>query len=151
MKKLEVLKRSDLFRELDDEQLAMVENLCVAKVHEAGTLIHRQNTMMPQLYIIEDGLVGIILEPGPLSSRQIQAACNFETFGWEAIIPPHMTTASAKALEKTKVLAFKGQELIDFCNNNHELSRVLYQGLARVVAKRLHAAYMQCLGLTAQD
>jgi len=151
MQKLEVLKRSDLFRELDDSQLAMIAEMSVAKVFEPGTIIHRQNTMMPQLYIIEEGLVGIILEPGPLSSRQIQAACNFETFGWEAVIPPHMTTASAKALEKTKVLAFKGQELIDFCSHNHELCRVLYQGIARVVAKRLHAAYMQLLGLTAQD
>jgi len=95
--------------------------------------------------------VGIILEPGPLSSRQLQAACNFETFGWEGIIPPHMSTATAKALEKTKVLAFKRQELIDLCSNNPEMGRILYQGVARVVAHRLHAAYMQCLGVTAQD
>jgi len=151
MEKLEVLKRPDLFRELNDDQLAMVEKMGVAEVYEPGTLIHRQNTMLQKLYVIEEGLVGIILEPGPLSSRQMQAARNFEAFGWEAVIPPHMSTASAKALEKTKVLAFDGQELIDFCSQNPELGRVLYQGLARVVAERLYAAYMQCLGVTAQD
>jgi len=151
VKKLEVLKRSDLFRELDDEQLSIVEKICTAEVYEPGTIIHRQNSMLDKLYVIEEGLVGIILEPGPLSSRQLQAACNFETFGWEGIIPPHMSTATAKALEKTKVLAFKRQELIDLCSNNPEMGRILYQGVARVVAHRLHAAYMQCLGVTAQD
>jgi len=151
MDKLEVLKRSDLFRELSDEQLSLVEKMCTAEVYEPGTIIHRANTIIEKLYVVEEGLVGIILEPGPLSQRQLQAATNFETFGWSAIIPPHISTATVKTLEKTKVLAFKGQELIDLCSDNPDMGRVLYQGLARVVADRLHAAYMQCLGVTAQD
>jgi CRP-like cAMP-binding protein len=151
MDKLEILRRSDLFRELNDEQLILAENICCVEVYEPGTIIHRQNSMLDRIYVIEEGLVGIILEPGPLSSRQIQAACNFETFGWEGVIPPHMSTATAKTLEKTRVLAFKGQELIDLCSDNPNMGRVLYQGVARVVADRLHAAYMQCLGVTAQD
>jgi len=151
MDKLEVLKRSDLFRELNDEQLGLVAKLCAAEVYEPGTIIHRQNTITDKIYVIEEGLVGIILEPGPLSHRQLQAATNFETFGWEAVIPPHMSTATAKAIERTKVLAFKRQELFDLCCKNPEMGRVLYQGIARVVAHRLQAAYMQCLGVTAQD
>jgi CRP-like cAMP-binding protein len=151
MDKLEILRRSDLFRELNDEQLILAENICCVEVYEPGTIIHRQNSMLDKIYVIEEGLVGIILEPGPLAHRQIQAACNFETFGWEGVIPPHMSTATAKTLEKTRVLAFKGQELIDLCSDNPNMGRVLYQGVARVVADRLHAAYMQCLGVTAQD
>ena len=151
MDKLEVLKRSDLFRELKDEQIGLIEKLCTAETYEPGTIIHRQNSMLDKIYVIEEGLVGIILEPGPLAHRHLPAACNFETFGWEGVIPPHMSTATAKTLEKTRVLAFKGQELIDLCSDNPDMSRVLYQGLARVVADRLHAAYMQCLGVTAQD
>ena len=46
MKKLEVLKKSDLFRELDDEQLGLIENMCTAEVYEPGMIIHRQNTML---------------------------------------------------------------------------------------------------------
>jgi signal-transduction protein with cAMP-binding, CBS, and nucleotidyltransferase domain len=81
MYKLEVLKRSDLFRELDDEQLSIMEGMRTAEVYEPGTIIHRQNTILDKLYIIEDGLVAIILELGPLSQRKLQATTNFETFG----------------------------------------------------------------------
>ncbi len=97
MNKLEVLKRSDLFRELSNEQLKSVEKICSTEVFEPGTIIHKQNTMLDKICVIEEGLVGIILEPGPLAHRQIQAACDFETFGWEGVIPPHMSTATANS------------------------------------------------------
>ena len=151
MDKLEILRRSDLFRELNDEQLSLVEKICTAEVYEPGAIIHRANTIIERLYVIEEGLVGIILEPGPLSHRQLQAVCNFETFGWEAVIPPHLATATAKALEKTKVLAFNGNELCELCHTKPQVGCPICRAVARVVADRLHAAYIQLLGVTAQD
>ncbi|GAH48981.1 unnamed protein product, partial [marine sediment metagenome] len=38
----------------------------------------------------------IFLELGPLSERQLQAASNFEIFGWSAMIEPHISTATAE-------------------------------------------------------
>jgi len=150
MDKLELLKRSDVFRELNDEQLGLVEKICTYEVYEPGAIIHRANTTIDRLYVIEEGLVAIIVEPGPLSQRQLQAACNFETFGWEAAIPPHLATATAKALEKTRVLFFNKQALAEFFCDNPEVGCIVCQGLARVVAHRLKAAYMQLLGITSQ-
>ena len=151
MDKLEVLKRSDVFRELNDEQLGLVEKICTSEVYEPGAIIHRANTTIDRLYVVEEGLVAIIVEPGPLSQRQLQAACNFETFGWEAAIPPHLATATARAPEKTKVLVFKGQDLLNLCKTNCYVGCIFYRGIARVVAHRLQAAYMQLLGVTSQD
>jgi len=151
MDKLEVLKRSDVFRELNDEQIGLVGEICDCEVYEPGAIIHRANTIIDRLYVIEEGLVAIIVEPGPLSQRQLQAACEFETFGWEATIPPHMATATARALEKTNVLVFKGQDLLGLCKTNCYMGCIVYRGIARVVAHRLQAAYMQLLGVTAQD
>jgi len=151
MDKLEVLKRADLFRELNDEQLGLVAEMFTCAVYEPGTIICKQNTILDRLWVIEDGLVGIILEPGPLSQRQLQAVSNFETFGWEAIIPPHMNTTTAKAIERTKVLVFNRQDLADLCSTNCRLGCILYRGIARVIAYRLHAAFVQLLGVTSQD
>jgi len=151
MDKLEVLRRSDLFHELNDEQLGLVAEMCTYEVYELGAIIHKANTTIDRLYVIEEGLVGIILEPGPLSQRQLQAACNFETFGWSALIPPHQSTATVKAIERTRVLAFNRQDLIDLCCANPEVGCVLYRAIARVIADRLHSAFMQLLGVTSQD
>ena len=151
MDKREVLKRSDLFRELSDEQLDALEKICTCEVYEPGTFICRQNTFSDKLYVIEDGLIAIILEPGPLSQRQLQAVSNFETFGWETVIPPHLRTDSAKAIEKTQVLALNGQDLFNLFKTDCPIGCIVYQGVARVVASRLQSAFMQLLGVCSQD
>ena len=151
MDKREVLKRSDLFRELNDEQLDSLEKICTCEVYEQGAFICRQNTFSDKLYVIEEGLVAIILEPGPLSQRQLQAVSNFETFGWETVIPPHLRTDSAKAIEQTRVLALNGQDLIDLFKTDCPTGCVVYQGVARVVASRLQSAFMQLLGVCSQE
>ena len=151
MDKREVLKKLDLFRELHDEQLDALEKICTCEVYEPGAFICRQNSTSDNLYVIEDGLVAIIVEPGPLSQRQLQTVANFEAFGWESVIPPHLQTCSAKAIEKTRVLAFKGQDLIDLFDTDFRVGCIIYQGLARVVASRLRSAFMQLLGVSSQD
>ena len=151
MDKREVLKRSDLFRDLGDEHIDALEKICTSETYEPGAFICRQNTFSEKLYVIEDGLVAIILEPGPLSQRQLQAVSNFQTFGWEAVIPPHLRTDSAKAIEKTKVLVFNGQDLIDLFKEDCPTGCIVYQNVARVVASRLQSAFMQLLGVCSQD
>jgi len=151
MDKIEVLKRSDLFRELDDEHLAMVAEIGTQQVFDAGTIIYKQGSIAEQIHVIEEGLVGIILEVGPLAQRQVQAAANFESFGWSAMIPPYTRTATVKAIEQTKVIVFNGRELAAFCTTHSEVGFTIMQAVARVIAERLRQAYIQLLGVTDED
>jgi CRP/FNR family cyclic AMP-dependent transcriptional regulator len=134
MDKIEVLKRSDLFRELDDEQLALVAEIGTQQVFDAGQMIYKQGDLAEQIHVIEEGLVGIILEVGPLAQRQVQAAANFESFGWSAMIPPYTRTATVKALEQTNVVLFNGRELAAFCTTHSEVGFTIMQAVARVIA-----------------
>jgi CRP-like cAMP-binding protein len=151
MDKIEVLKRSDVFRELNDEQLQAIAELCTEETLEPGTIIHRQNSILHRLKVIEEGLVAILLELGPLSQRQVTAATNFQSIGWSAVVPPYLATTTAKAVEKTKILAFDGHKLRQFCEDNGQIGCLVYRGIASVVAERLHAAFMQCVGVTSAD
>jgi len=151
LEKLEVLKKSELFNRLDDEQLSEVAKMCTPEEFEAGEIIYKQDKLVDKIYVIEEGLVAIILEVGPMAQRQVQAAANFEVVGWSAVIEPHISTATIKALEKTRVLAFKGQDIGDLCFNRPEIGCRVSRGVARVIAKRLREAYQQCLGVTYQD
>ena len=95
--------------------------------------------------------MAIVFELGPLSHRQLTAATDFETFGWSAVVPPRLATITAKTVEKTKVLTFKGQDILNLCETNCRIGCIVYQGVSRVIRDRLQAAFMQCLGVTAQD
>ena len=147
MDKLEVLKRSDLFRELSDEQIGVVDEMCTSEVFEPGTIICKQGRIEEKIYVVQEGLVGIILEVGPLAQRQVQAVCNFETFGWSSMIPPYTCTATVKAVEKTRALAFRGQELCALCLTKPEIGCKVCRAVTRVVATRLRQAYTQLLGV----
>jgi CRP/FNR family transcriptional regulator, cyclic AMP receptor protein len=151
VKRIEVLKRSELFRDLDDEQLALIEKMCTAKEFGAGTVVCKQGVIGENTFVIEEGLVAIILEVGPLAQRQIQTATNYETFGWSAMIEPYVSTTTVKALEKTSVLAFNGRELCSLCNHDPETGCKICRAVARVIGERLRQAYIQLLGVTQQD
>ena len=151
MEKAELLKRSDLFRELDDEHLAMIAEIGTQQVFDAGTILYKQGSIAEQIHVIEEGLGGIILEVGPLAQRQVQAAGNFGSFGWSAMIPPYSRTATVKAIEQTKVIVFNGRELAVFFTTHSEVGFKIMQAVARVIAERLRQAYIQLLGVTDED
>ena len=151
MDKLEVLRKCDLFRDLDDEKLSVVEKMCTAQVLETGTIMAKQGRQADKIYVIEEGLAGIVLEVSALSQRQVQAASNFEVVGWSGLIEPFISTATVKALETTKVLVFDARELGKLLRINHGIGYKVGPAVACVVAKRLHSAYTQLLGVTSQD
>jgi CRP-like cAMP-binding protein len=139
-----------MFRELNDEHLGLLERICTSHAFEAGTSICKQGKMGAKLYVIENGLVAITLEVGPMAQRQVQAASNFESFGWSAMIEPHVYTATARAMEKTTALAVGGAELSNLCSAHPDMGVVVFKAVARVVAARLHEAYVQLLGVAAE-
>jgi len=151
MDRIEVLRRSDIFHYLEEDELRVVETMCTPEVFEAGTTICKQDQEEQNVYVIEDGLVSILLELGPTDKRQIQAASNFECFGWSATIPPFHCAATVKALERTKTLAFNGRELRNLIYTNPKLCAEIAGGVAYVISQRLRTAFTQLMGVAYQD
>jgi len=151
MDRLAVLKKSELFADLDEKELRLVEALTEPKQATTGTIICKQGKIEDKIYIVEDGAVAIVLEVGPMSHRQVQAACDNESFGWSALVEPYIATASVKATEKTKLLAFSADDLRALCKKHPEIGCKVYHAVAKVVAKRLRQAYDQLLGVTGME
>ena len=151
MDKIEVLKRCPIFRELDEEQLKVVSEMATTEVYEVGESLGRQGRSQEKAFIVEDGLVGIYLELGPMMHRQIQAASNFELVCWSAMLAPYRMYSTVKAIETTKVMAFKGRELAQLCQTQPQIGCKMHRGVAQTVANRLHSAYTQLMGVTAQE
>ncbi len=151
MEKIEVLRKCDVFHKLNDTQLQAILKMCTARLFKPGEIICKQGSPNETLYIIEEGAAAIILEIGPLSQRQVQAASNFDVVGWSTVIEPYVTTATVKALERTKALGIEAKGLTDLCTSNPEIGTKVFMGIARVVATRLRHAYAQLIGVPSPD
>ncbi len=151
MTKLEVLKRCPFVRELDDDQLKIIAEIGAEEVYEVGESLCKQGRTQEKLYLIEDGLVGLYLEMGPMTHRQLQAASNFEIIAWSALMPPYRSHTTVKALETTRVLAFNGKELAKVCEAHPMIGYKVHRVLASVIATRLESAFTQLMGVAAQE
>jgi len=151
METVEVMKKSDVFQYLNDGELKELEKMCRHEVFEAGATIFRQGKEAVDIYIIEEGSVSILYELSQTDRRQIQAASNYECFGWAATIPPYYRLRTVKALERTRVLAFNGKEIRDLADTNPKLLAGIMVGIACLISKRLHSAFTQLMGVTYQD
>ena len=151
METVETMKKSDVFKHLGEEDLAELVKMVRYEEFEAGTTIFRQDTASTDMYIIEDGLVSIMLELGPTDRRQIQAVSDFGCFSWTAAIPPYHHVCTAKALEKTRVLAIDGRALRELIDTNPRLCAEVIAGMAYVMSQKLRMAFTQLMGVSYQD
>ena len=151
MSKIDILKKCAFFTDLTDEQLKTLANMASTQTFEVGEALAKQGRTQEKMYVIEDGLVGLYLELGPMTHRQIQAASNFDVIGWSAMLPPYRSTTTVKAIETTKVLVFHGTDLMGLCHTVPPIGCKVHRGLSAVVAQRLHHAYTQLMGVTSQE
>ena len=151
MEKIEVLKRCPFVRELTDDQLKIMADMCQKETFEVGELLTKQGRTAEKIYLIEEGLVGIYLQLGPMSERLLQSASNFEVVSWASMLPPYRARATAKAIETTKVLSFNAKDLVELCDKNPEIGNKVHRGLASLIALRLYHAFNQLMGVTSQD
>lgn len=151
MDRLDILKKSELFSDLTTQELRIVEAMAEPRQVTAGSIICKQGRIEENIYLVEEGGVAILLEVGPMSQRQVQAATVFESCGWSAMVEPFVATATVKATEKTRLIAFRGSDLRGLCTSRPEIACKIYRAVARVVAKRLRQAYVQLLGVTGEE
>jgi CRP-like cAMP-binding protein len=151
MDAVEVMKKSDVFSHLSDIDTEELAKMCRYEEFETGTIIFKQDTASTDMYVVESGLVSIMLELGPTDRRQIQAVSDYGCFSWTAVVPPYHHVCTAKAIEKTKVLAFNGKQLRDLIDTDPRLCAEVLAGISFVMAQKLRMSFSQLMGVSYQD
>ena len=111
----------------------------------AGQMIFEEGSPSLYLYLVKSGRVAIELHFPGWGRRQILTVGPGELFSWSALVEPRLETASARALEKTEVLAIRGGALMDLCLEDPEFGFQLYRTLAEVITDRLASTRHQLL------
>ena len=144
---LMTLRKSELFEGLTDDELTAIAKIAREETYEAGVRIFGENEAAKNLYIVREGRVAILIDIGRSKQTVIDTVTNGGSFGWSAIVPPYILTGTAKAVEKSKLIAIPGQALRELCRNNCNTCYTIMERLATIISGRLRDTRMQLISL----
>lgn len=139
------LKESDLFYNLTDNQLELVESLCQERSFDLGDPIIEESSRDSELYLIINGSVDIIINRSLVSPRPekniapdvIATMRRGQCFGEIALVDEGIRSAGAVAAEKdTRALVIPRKKFLLLCNTYPEVGyRVMYNLAAELALK----------------
>jgi len=139
----EIIKNSELFWNLTDDQVDKLAPLAVEQAFAAGQRIFTEGEPLNKFYIVASGKVSLEMEIriGSRSKRQaVTDVIGTNGFlGWSTFLnlPASM---SGTAVENCQLLAFDGEQVRKLCRDDTEIGYKVLQELVRLVSNRLSNA-----------
>lgn len=138
---VEALRCCELFSELNNEELGLFASLCQERVYEAGETIFTAQESAEDLYILQEGRVALQIQlrsaverSGNVTIEEVEPG---HIFGWSSVVKQQRFTATARALEWTKVCAIPAGDLNTLFSQHTHIGFVVMKQLANVISSRL--------------
>ena len=144
---LEVLRKSEMFEGLTDEELIAIARMGREETYEAGACIVVENETAKSLYVVREGRIAILIDIGRGRQTVVDMVVKGGSFSWSAMVPPHRLTGTAKAVEQSKVIAIPSEELRELCKNNCSMCYTIMEKLATIISVRLKDTRLQLVSL----
>jgi len=136
----EFLAAQDLFAGLTDEQRAFLAQNAEVQTYDRDQVIAREGEKADRFLLILEGelavevpaIAGPRLEITRLGSEQI--------FGWSWLIEPYKWHFNARTTQPTKVLEFKGEAILNHCEEDPAFGYALFKRFSTLMGVRLEAA-----------
>ena len=139
------LKSSRFFRDMPDEHLEKLSNLCREVELPARTVVFEEYQRATDVYVILSGEVSLAICEPKDSCRQIAVVGDGDLVGWSPLVGRTRLSDTAFTLTPVKALVFDGEELLEFCAANPEIGYEFMRLAASALALRLSGTRLQLL------
>ena len=145
MTNIYILEQVDIFADLDDKQLALIENICHEKSYSQGEVIFEENSPSKEFYILVDGEVEIQIDPDTIGNgtdshqpSTIALLRRGQAFGEVAMVDPGVRSASAKCSSETcKLLVIDRQDFEKLLEADYKTGYTIMRNLAADLALKI--------------
>ena len=157
----ELIRRYPFFAGLKQQNIVALANAASEQTLDAGHVFFREGETIEYFYFLVDGAVAIVIELPDSNEKQpvsgqlmgafhtkdvvVSTVGPGDVFGWSGLVPPHTTSAKAKALTSCRVLAFDCTALLHDFSEDCEFGYLMMQRAARIIRNRLHDMHIQSL------
>lgn len=150
---VEILRRYPFFAGLSHNQLVKLAIAAQEELVSEGGYIFQEGDILKDFFLLLEGNVGLVVKV-PDNNHHHKASDhitnNFVTkdvffssiipgdvFGWSGLIPPHESTAGAKALTNCRFVRFNREMLSDDFSADPSLGFWMTQKMAQIIRQRL--------------
>jgi len=161
----QLIHRYPFFAGLNHDYSGTLAKLADKVSVEAGHCFFREGDELKKLYLVVEGAVAIVIGVPDRDAQQPlsgQLTGNMKTkditvstvgtggvFAWSALIPPHRSTASAKALTPCQVIALDCEKLRPIFEEDCKLAYLMTVKAAQLVRQRLRDIRIETLAQNA--
>ncbi len=135
-----ILRLSELFRGVSDEQLRQLLPFCREEVYEAGKILFSPGEPVHSVYIVETGTVSLEMDLN-IGRGKGKATIGVVTrggcLGRSGLVSPYIHTLTGRTLEKAEVIALDSRVIRRWLEENPDSAAKVMNNVAKVVSSRL--------------
>jgi CRP-like cAMP-binding protein len=162
----ELIRRYPFFAGLDYDHIVKLAKVADEETVETGHYFFHEGDELMVFYLVLEGAVAIVLEipdrdveqqiagqlTGELKTKDVTTSTvgTGDVFGWSGLIPPHTSTASAKAVTPCRVVVFDCEELGKIFEEDCRFGYTMAQKGAQVIRERLRDMRIESLAHLAE-
>ncbi len=140
-----LLRRSDLFCGLAEDDLRQLIAIGHWATYNAGETIIREGDPSEELYVIQKGLVEVVVPygaiadiPGPPEPTPVVQLGEGQVFGEMGLVDRGSRSATVRALmDGTTVFVLPREAFYNLCEQNHSIGYIVMRNLARDLSFKL--------------
>lgn len=143
---VEFLKKIALLNGLSDEEIAQVAEVCREAVVNRGDVILEENAPSDAMYIIHEGMVEVILEPGKVTPEALAAPAptpllalgRGQVFGEMGLVDRGARSATVRcAADNTRLLVIRRDDFLRLCEEDTRIGYVVMRNIAKDLSFKL--------------
>lgn len=143
------LKKIKLFKDLTEEELNKVKDICDEEQYSKWDTIFSEESSSDKLYVLKKGMVAIEIQVSAEKAVNVYTVSHEgDSFGWSSLVEPYKFTAKARCIEDSTIIAIDGNKLKELISKDYRLGYIIMGKIAKVLSKRLQCTRLQLISLT---
>ena len=140
MAKIKPLKENEIFKSLNDREIALLATFIEERSYQAGTPLFYENMKSEAMYIIVSGRIKLskMLSEGEERTLMVLGAGDY--FGENALLEEGPRTVSAIVLQDANLLVLKRSSFQKLIEKEPKLAMKVILGMYQVLADRIRKA-----------
>jgi CRP/FNR family cyclic AMP-dependent transcriptional regulator len=144
------ISQLEILRGLSKEQRQQLKGLGRLESYKPDSLICTEGEEARKFYLVEDGRVAVESQVARGMRFPLSIVYPGQAFGWSALVPPYVYTATVIPLSETRVIAIEQEALLSMMKADPQLGFTIMQNVACIVASRLRTMELALAGLFQQ-